>query len=438
MGLSPEGQRRVLVVAVGVDLLAVSLVVPLLPARFRELGLSAAHYGFVQSTYSAAQIVGGLGIGYLGDRGLGRRGILLLNFCGAAAAYAIVGAPSAGVAALVFSRVVVGLCKQTMMASTALMADLTAPGPDRALWIGRLSSAAQCAWVAGQSLGGWLNARGSPLLVSCVAVALYALDFCLVAAALPAAPGGGATKEESPKADRAPRAAAPLRSLLSSPAVAGVCATRLALSFAGRAANATRAIYELDRWDLTRGDAAYLSSFKSLVGVLSSWFLAGALTRRLGPATLARGAAAVFVLAALLEAVPAAAYASLPLVPAALGDGPLLSRLRDDPSLLVYAALAFPAAAAATQVSTVSLRATFTEVVPREATARALAALDVALSAVGVAAPLAAAWAFDGVDPQDQPRVAAAFHAAALAVALVAFPAAARRATPGEAKEKDA
>jgi len=433
MGLSPESQRRVLVVAVGVDLLAVSLVVPLLPARFRELGISAAHYGFVQSTYSAAQIVGGLGIGYLGDRGLGRRGILLLNFVGAATAYAIVGSPSAGVAALVFSRVVVGLCKQTMMASTALMADLTAPGPDRALWIGRLSSAAQCSWVAGQSLGGVLNARGSPLLVSCVAVALYALDFCLVAAALPAAPGG-ATKEAKATGARD----APLRSLLSSPAVAGVCATRLALSFAGRAANATRAIYELDRWDLTRGDAAYLSSFKSLVGVLSSWFLAGALTRRLGPATLARGAAAVFVLAALLEAVPAAAYASLPLVPAALGDGPLLKRLRDDPSLLVYAALAFPAAAAATQVSTISLRATFTEVVPRGATARALAALDVALSAVGVAAPLAAALAFDGVDPQDQPRVAAAFHAAALAVALVAFPAAARRATPEEAKKKDA
>ena len=104
------------------DLLAVSLVVPLLPARYRELGVGAKSLGFASSAYSLAQIVGGLALGALSDRSLGHRGLLLLSFVGAATAYAIVGWPGATFYTLVGSRVVVGLCKQTMTASTALVA----------------------------------------------------------------------------------------------------------------------------------------------------------------------------------------------------------------------------------------------------------------------------------------------------------------------------
>ena len=93
MGRSRGLQRYVLVLAVLIDLLAVSLVVPLLPAKFKELGISAKNYGFVSSSYSLAQIVGGLVLGSLGDGVLGRKGLLLVNFVGAAAAYAIVGLP---------------------------------------------------------------------------------------------------------------------------------------------------------------------------------------------------------------------------------------------------------------------------------------------------------------------------------------------------------
>ena len=138
MPLTRENQKRVIVGAVLLDLLAVSLVVPLLPARFRELGVSSKALGLVGSTYSVAQIVGGLALGALSDGALGRKGLLLLNFVGAGAAYAMVGWPSAPFEVLVLSRVVVGLCKQTMTASTALMTELTEPGAERALWIGRV------------------------------------------------------------------------------------------------------------------------------------------------------------------------------------------------------------------------------------------------------------------------------------------------------------
>ena len=69
-----------------------------------------------------------LALGALSDRSLGHRGLLLLSFVGAATAYAIVGWPGATFTTLVGSRVVVGLCKQTMTASTALVAVRTIGG----------------------------------------------------------------------------------------------------------------------------------------------------------------------------------------------------------------------------------------------------------------------------------------------------------------------
>ena len=89
--------------------------------------------------------------------------------------------------------------------------------------------------------------------------------------------------------------------------------------------------------------------------------------------------------------------------------------------MLIYASLLFPLTAAATQVSTISLRSTFTEVVPKTDTAAALAALDVLMSAVGVCSPIFAGFAFDGVPPAHQPRVAAVFHVVALLVVLATF-----------------
>ena len=112
--------QLVLQLAVFLDLLGVMLVVPNLIHRFKELGISTANYGLVSSVYSASQIVGGLLIGYLGDNVLGRKRVLLLSFAGAGLSYLLVGvADSLGL--LVLSRVVVGLVKQTMTTSTALV-----------------------------------------------------------------------------------------------------------------------------------------------------------------------------------------------------------------------------------------------------------------------------------------------------------------------------
>lgn len=78
-----------------------------------------SRYGVVGSAYSAAQIVGGVLLGVASDAILGRRGTLLLSMAGACAAYALV-AVATDLRTLVTSRVLVGLVKQTMTASTAV------------------------------------------------------------------------------------------------------------------------------------------------------------------------------------------------------------------------------------------------------------------------------------------------------------------------------
>ncbi len=407
--LQKTTQLWVLVVVVLLDLLAVSLVVPLLPARYRELGVGAKALGFASSAYSLAQIVGGLALGALSDRSLGHRGLLLLSFVGAATAYAIVGWPGATFYTLVASRVVVGLCKQTMTASTALVAELTEKGSERATWVGRIASASQASWLVGQSVGAYLNRFGDPRVPSAVAVGLYVVCFVVASATLPT---GHITQKKSMKRQDTTSV------LTASRAVAATAGARLAVAFAMRAAMVTRQVYELERWDLSRADYASFGLIKSIMGIAASFFLAGPLSRRFcqgcGTEHLVKGAAAVAVIAALAEAVP---------WQSSTGVEGIVAKALADPSLFVYACVIFPLKTAAGQVATIALRARFTEVVPASDTAGALAALDVASSAIGVAAPIVGGFAFDGVPVPRQPLVAATFYGAAFVaiVALFAF-----------------
>ena len=56
----------------------------------KELGVDPITIGIVGSVYSAAQCVGGVVMGYLSDRVLDRRSVLLISFAGAAISYALV------------------------------------------------------------------------------------------------------------------------------------------------------------------------------------------------------------------------------------------------------------------------------------------------------------------------------------------------------------
>ena len=414
LSFSVEAQRRAVVVAVLLDLFGVSLVVPLLPVRFAELGVSQKANGMISSIYSFSQIVGGIGLGFLSDRGaLGRRGLLLLSFAGAAMSYSMVGIESASLNTLLASRVVVGSLKQTMTASTSLLAELTEPGKERQLWIGRLSSAAQVSWIVGQSLGGVFYANSDPSLPAAAAVTAYVIAFALIFTILPASVPSSKRLESGPRESFWQKS----KALAANFDVASVASARLLAQFLTIAANNGRALYELDRWQLTRADVSYLNSFKSGVSVLASW--RADLFSSLSFWTIMTTSTALIALASLLEALPGTTYRSVFFFFREKKDlflreedclMSLLQRTLCDPSLFVYAALLFPLCTGARQVSTIALRARFTEVVPRDQTASALATADVLSSAVSVLSPLATGFLFHQLSAKNQPLVVAALH----------------------------
>ena len=71
-------------ILVMIDMLSVSLVVPLLHQYYKNAGVhSASQREMLSSLYSSSQIAGGLIIGFLSDLGyLSRRRILFLSFIG--------------------------------------------------------------------------------------------------------------------------------------------------------------------------------------------------------------------------------------------------------------------------------------------------------------------------------------------------------------------
>jgi len=257
-------------------------------------------------------------------------------------------------------------------------------------------------------------------------VGLYAADFALVRAVLPGEPKQ--TSEEKGEEQRKASGGRSPLAAFASPALARVVAVRLLEQFANQAIFATRGLYELDRWSLTRAEIGYFSSFKALVGVFASWHLAGALARRFELAPLLYGATSALVGACLLEAVSGRAW--LQCIDAttwgrgawSLASRLLPEKLSSDPSLLVYCMACFPLHAASVQVMTIALRSRFTELVPKANTAAALGSLDVLQSAVGVAAPLAGGLLFDGLTSAQTPLMSATLHAAVLLFILGCFP----------------
>ena len=118
---------------------AVSLVVPLLFQYYKNAGVTnASQRELLSSVFSSSQIVGGIVLGALTDASLiKRKTVLFLSFGGSSLAYALI--VYGGFSALIFSRVLVGLVKQTMTVTTSMLTRCTT-ADNRAKYMGRYAS----------------------------------------------------------------------------------------------------------------------------------------------------------------------------------------------------------------------------------------------------------------------------------------------------------
>lgn len=227
--LPGRAAMRFIMLVVLIDMLAVGIIVPVLPAMVGQFTADPADqarwYGIVVVSYAIAQFVAAPILGALSDR-YGRRPVLLLGFTGLALNFFATALATAAWM-LVASRIVGGAMQANAAVANAYVADITPPH-ERARRFGMLGAMFGIGFILGPVLGGLLG--GIDVRLPFVAAGVLAL--------LNLAYGWFVLPESLPPAARhrtAWWAANPLRSFRQLAALRGVGVLVGVLAFAGLA-----------------------------------------------------------------------------------------------------------------------------------------------------------------------------------------------------------
>jgi MFS family permease len=155
--LRPATPLLVLFVTAFVDMVGLTMVVPLLPYYATEYGASASLVGVLVSAFALAQLVVAPVWGRFSDS-YGRRPAILAGLCVTAVAYLLFAA-AGSVAALLLSRIVQGLGGGTIGVVQAYVADTSTPS-QRTKSLGWLSAVTSLGAVAGPAFGSAMVALG--------------------------------------------------------------------------------------------------------------------------------------------------------------------------------------------------------------------------------------------------------------------------------------
>lgn len=149
---------RFILLTVLIDMLAVGIIVPVLPAMVGQFTADpseqARWYGVIAAVYALAQFAAAPILGALSDR-FGRRPVLLLGFCGLALNF-FTTALATGIWMLIASRLVGGAMQANAAVANAYVADITPPA-ERAKRFGMLGAMFGIGFILGPVIGGLLG-----------------------------------------------------------------------------------------------------------------------------------------------------------------------------------------------------------------------------------------------------------------------------------------
>eukprot|EP00946_MAST-07B_sp_MAST-7B-sp1_P002206 g2206.t1 len=270
-----------LFLAVGFDMLAIGLIVPLISPFSRELGASPRTLGFLSSVYGVTQLASSPVLGSASDR-ISRRTVLLLSLIGGAVGYALLGLASS-IWMIVVSRFVVGIFRQTLTVSKAWAADLSEP-VDRSRNLSRFYAIISTGFIVGPAAGGALAKMAGYRFTILLSTVLFFINGAVVRTTLPQ--GKVLALGKSDKADGKAEETTP-KSFCSDlgslrPAVQKLLVMRF---FIGIAVMLSRSgIFMLleyrEEWEFNIADKGLIISLFSVVQVVTQLFVVGPVSRK--------------------------------------------------------------------------------------------------------------------------------------------------------------
>lgn len=369
--LSPS---TTLLILVFIDMFAVSLVVPLLFQYYKSAGInSAGQRELLSSLFSTSQIIGGIIMGFVTDaRFVRRRSLLFISFGGSALSYALIA--YGGLAALVCSRIMIGLVKQTMTVTTAMSTRHTTRAT-RAQHMGRMSAVSTIAWIVGPSVGALMYRYVGPRSPALLACTLFLLNILLAAKWLPSDED---SETQTPRTGRI-SVLQKLRSCFTSHNLGMVVLARLIFTWVAKATNYSHLgnFYE-DMYGLQPHHRGYISSYQQFLQFLVQSTLVAVVTRR---SSGERQTICFFT--------------------ALLAFTFLLERFR---SLPLFLAVLCPLMSLSFGMTQLSLQSLLTHVVPLHSLFSVLAALDVLQNAVSVTVPFYRTFLFRILSANNDPK----------------------------------
>lgn len=136
-----------------VDVLGLTIILPLLPFYAESLGATARVVGLLIATYALCQLIAGPPLGHLSDR-VGRRPVLLVSQIGTCVGFLIL-AFSRTLWPVFLARIIDGLTAGNLTVAQAYIADVTEP-ENRARAFGLIGIAFGLGFLVGPGVSGYL------------------------------------------------------------------------------------------------------------------------------------------------------------------------------------------------------------------------------------------------------------------------------------------
>lgn len=140
-------------IIVFLDLISISLIIPVWGTHLRSLGASHFHIALLGSIYSFLQFLSGTPIGALSDH-YGRKIVLIVTICICAVAYFLLGCVKSLIL-IVLIRVIQGCLKHSQLLCKTLVNDQV-PSDQQTTIYGRMNGFSSLSFVVGPIIGGHL------------------------------------------------------------------------------------------------------------------------------------------------------------------------------------------------------------------------------------------------------------------------------------------